>query len=74
MVGAVGIFSGVILIILDAFLILGVILIILGVPELAFGIFIGKPDMKIIENNRKTVSEAKAELAKKEAELKELTK
>ena len=30
--------------------------------------------MKIIENNRKTVSEAKAKLPKKEAELKELTK
>lgn len=45
-----------------------------AVPELALGILIGKPNMKIVENNRKTVSEAKAKLAKKEAELKELTK
>ena len=47
---------------------------LVAVPELALGIFIGKPNMKVVENNRKTVSEAKAKLAQKEAELKELTK
>ena len=69
--GAFVIFLGVILIILGAD---GAWELVLGVPALAFGIFIGKPNMKIIENNRKTVSEAKAKLPKKEAELKELTK
>lgn len=47
---------------------------LVAVPELALGIFIGKPNIQVVENNRKTVSEAKAKLAKKEAELKELTK
>lgn len=69
--GAFVIFLGVILIILGADV---AWVLVCGVPALAFGIFIGKPNMKIIENNRKTVSEAKAKLPKKEAELKELTK
>lgn len=43
-----------------------------AVPEVALGIFIGKPNMKVIENNRKIVSEAKAKLAEKEAELAKL--
>lgn len=52
---------------------IGVWPFLVGVPELALGIAIVKPDdMKTVENNRKIVSEAKAKLAKKEAELKEL--
>lgn len=52
----------------------GVWLYLLVVPPLALVILGGRANMKIVENNRKTVSEAKAEIAKKEAELKELTK
>ena len=48
--------------------------VLLAGPVLALGISIGKPDMEIVENYRKTVSEARAKIAKKEAELKELTK
>lgn len=47
---------------------------LIAVAMLAVCLLVRKLDLQIVERNRKTVSDAEAQLAKKEAELKELTK
>ena len=47
---------------------------IIAAIELILGIISGKPSRQVIEQNRMIVDKAKAQLAKKEAELKELAK
>lgn len=69
--GAIMFCMGLVMISLDSD---GVWACAVGVVEIALGILTGKPNMKMIEKNRQTVAEAKAELAKLEAELKELKK
>lgn len=47
---------------------------LIPLPLIAFGIYRGYPGKRTIEYYRKMANEAKEQLAKKEAELKELAK